>query len=445
MKTRADPATVSGTAARRPRRLEGKGGEYVPLVAVSALVLGTGLDVLPPDPLVLNLTLGRLLILAGLVALVAGGARLATFRTALDVPIALLLAVAALTTARGGHPGAPLRFLITAVALYYLTVALVRRHRAARGALALVALVSVVAAAGVGVAQVAQEAHTTYYREGLTPVVSVQPRDDLLTRAVGTFPNPNLLAGYVLLLGPVAALAASVAAVREVRAVALGLVALAYLGLVLTFSRAGVVAALLSGAAVLYVLRRRWRRPLLLAGGAALALAVVAGLATGGGLFGGFGRPEAWGLAAEVATAEPLVGVGLSRAGDVMNATGDGTDTYRHAHNLWLTWWVETGVVGLLAMLWITAWLIARSLLDALGGSAWGTATLAATLGFFAFSLVDHPANAERVALTLWLVAALVAAGAPALGGGAQPGQGVRGRPRRGRAARGRGRAPARA
>ncbi len=419
------------------------GAPAVALVAVGAILVGTGLDVLPPDPLLLNLTLGRVLLIAGFVALLAGGARLGAFRTALDVPIGLLLAVAALTTARGGHPGAPLRFLLTAIAVYYLTVALVRRHRSARGALALVALVAVVSAGGVGVAQVAQETHTTYYREGLTPVVSVQPRDDLLTRAVGTFPNPNLLAGYVLLFGPVAALAASVAAAREVRVVALALVALAYLGLVLTFSRAGVVAALLSGAAALFVLRRRWRGPLAVAGGAALVAAVVAGLATGGGLFGGFGRPEAWGLAAEVAAADPLLGVGLSRAGDVMNATGDGTDTYRHAHNLWLTWWVETGVVGLLAVLWITAWLIARSLLDALGGSAWGTAALAATIGFFSFSLVDHPANAERVALALWFVAALVAAGAPALGGGRERGGRAKGAARaRGR---GRGRTAARA
>jgi O-antigen ligase len=378
-------------------------------------------------------------VIAGLVALVVGGARLAHFRTALDVPVALLVLAAALTTARGGHSGAPLRFVVTAVAFYYLTVVLLRRERGARGALALVALVAVAAAGGEGVAQVAQDAHTTYYREGLTPVVSLRPRPELLTRAVGTFPNPNLLAGYVLVLGPVAALAALGGATRQLRVASLALVALAYLGLLLTFSRAGAVAALLAGAAALVALRPEWRRPLALAGGVGLALVVAGGLATGGGLFGGFGRPEAWGLAAQVAVANPALGVGLSRAGDVMNATGDGTDTYRHAHNLWLTWWVETGPVGLLAIVWITGWLLLRSARDALAGSPWGAAGLAATVGFLGFSLVDHPANAERIALALWFLTAWVAAGAPALGG-------APGRPRAARTgARGRRRAPARA
>ena len=373
------------------------------------------------------MTLGRVLVLVGLIALVAGGARPGDARTALDVPIALLLAAATLTTLRGGHPGAPLRFLVTAVAFYYLVVLVLRRVRGARAALTLVALVAVVAAGGAGVAQVAQDDHTTYYRDGLAPVVSVTPRPDLLTRAVGTFPNPNLLAGYLLLLVPVAALAVAAAATPDVRAVSVGLVALAELGLVLTFSRAGIVAGLLAAAAALYALRPAWRRPLAVAGGVLLALVLVGTIATRGALLAGFGRPEAWGLAIEVARANPLFGVGLSRAGDVMNLTGDGTDTYRHAHNLWLTWWVETGPVGLLAIVWITVWLLLRAARDALEGSPWGAAALAATVGMLGLSLVDHPANAERIALAFWFVAAWVAAGAPPLGGG---------RPRRRRRAR---------
>lgn len=386
----------------------------MPLVAVAAVLLGTGLEILPPDALFLNLTVARLLIAAGLVALVLDGARARHFRSGLDVPIALLLLAGFATTLRGGYDGAPLRFLLTAVAFYYLTLALIRRSRAARSALTLVALVAVVASAGAGVAQVAQDQHTTYYREGFTPVISVEPRGDLLSRATGTFANPNLLAAHVLLLGPLAFLAALAAGTREVRGITWALVGLAYLGLVLTFSRAGVGAALLAAALALAARRPPARRPLAVAGGVALVALLLGTVVTGGGLIGGFGRSEAWRLGVEVAGANPLTGVGLSRGGDVMNATAGDGSTYRHAHNLWLTWWVEAGVLALVAMIWITIWLLARSARDAVLGSPWAAAGLAACGGLFAISLVDHPANVERVALAFWFVAALVAAGAPA-------------------------------
>jgi O-antigen ligase len=390
---------------------KGADAPAVALIASGALLLGSGLDLLPPDALALNITVGRLLVIAGLVALVAGGARLEDFRTGIDIPIALLLVAAAVTTVRGGHPGAPLRFLLTAVAFFYLTVALLRGDRAARGALILVALVTVVVSGGTGVAQVAQDAHTTYYRDGLTPVVSTAVRPDLLPRAVGSFPNPNLLAGHLLLLGPVAALAGLAAATRAVRVVTWALVALAYLGLVLTFSRAGVVAAAVAGALALVALAPTLRRPLAVVGAAVLLTLGVGGVVTDGALLGGFGRPEAWRLATDVALANPLTGVGLARAGDAMTAAGDGTDTYRHAHNLWLTWWVETGPLGLLAMIWIALWLLAQAAGGAVRGSPYAAGGLAAAAGFFAFSLVDHPANAERIALASWFVAALIAAG----------------------------------
>ncbi len=383
----------------------------VALVAVSALMLGTGVEILPAGGIFSVFTLGRLLILAGLVALVVGGARLADLRTPLDIPIALLLLAGAITTFRGGHEVAPLRFLVTSVALYYLTVGVWRRHPEARETLPVVALIAIVASAVVGVAQVAQGTPTSFYRDGFSPVVSTTPREDLLQRAIGSFDNPNLLATHILLFAPIGALAVLLAPTRSLRVVAIALVALAYIGLVLTFSRAGIGAGLLALGVVAHARRPAWR-PRILAT-AALAAAVLAlGVAvTGGALLGGFGRPEAWSLAVRVAVEEqPLTGIGLARAGDVMNALGDEEISFRHAHNLWLTWWVEAGPVALFAFLWITAWLLLRGYHEAARGSTVATAALAASVGFFAFSMLDHPANVERIATAFWLVAALMAA-----------------------------------
>ena len=410
--TTARPRTAAPPAAEAGTPSPSTTPALVAIVAVSALMLGTGVEILPAGGLLSVFTLGRVLILAGLVALVVGGARLADFRTALDIPIALLLMAGVVTTFRGGHEVAPLRFLITVVALYYLTVGVWRRHPEARETLPVVALIAIVASAVVGVAQVAQDTPTSFYRDGFSPVVSTVPRGDLLQRAIGSFDNPNLLATHILLFAPIGALAALLAPTRSLRVVAIALVGLAYIGLLLTFSRAGIGAGLLALAVVAHARRPAWR-PRILAG-AALATALLGlGVAvTGGDLVGGFGRPEAWSLAARVAVEEqPLTGIGLSRAGDVMNALGDEEIRFRHAHNLWLTWWVEAGPIALFAVLWITAWLLLRGYHEAARGSAVATAALAASVGFFAFSMLDHPANVERIATAFWLVAALMAAG----------------------------------
>ena len=410
-----EPVPVAQGGSRGPAAASPGAPALVALVAVSALMLGTGVEILPAGGIVSIFTLGRLLIVAGLLGLVVGGARLADFRTALDIPIAILLLAAVVTTVDGGHEVAPLRFLITVVLLYYLTVVLWRRHPESRETLPLVALIAVVASAVVGVAQVAQDTPTSFYREGFSPIVSTTPRPDLLQRAIGSFDNPNLLATHVLLLAPLGAVAALGAATRSLRVVLVALVGLAYVGLLLTFSRAGIGAALLSAGVVAYARRPALRdriRAVAAVGAAVLALGVVA---TGGDLVGGFGRPEAWSTAVRVAVQErPLTGIGLARAGDVMNAVGDNEIRFRHAHNLWLTWWVEAGPLALLAVIWITGWLVLRGYHDATRGSAIGAAGLAGVVGFFAFSMLDHPANVERIATAFWLVAGLLAAGATA-------------------------------
>jgi hypothetical protein len=103
--------------------------------------------------------------------------------------------------------------------------------------------------------------------------------------------------------------------------------------------------------------------------------------------------------------------VGLGRAGDALTAVGDEGDSYRHSHNLWLTWLVEAGPLALIAWVWIAGWLLWRGYRAAGRGRALAASSLAAVTGFFIFSLFDHPSNVERIATAFWFVAALIAAG----------------------------------
>jgi O-antigen ligase len=110
-------------------------------------------------------------------------------------------------------------------------------------------------------------------------------------------------------------------------------------------------------------------------------------------------------------------GVGLGRLGFVLHAR-DAASSARHAHNLWLTWWAEAGTGAFVAWVWLAVALLWRSLRAALRGSAAARTGLVALVGFFGFSMLDHPANTDRVALAFWIVAGFAAAVA-------EPGRGL--------------------
>jgi hypothetical protein len=116
-------------------------------------------------------------------------------------------------------------------------------------------------------------------------------------------------------------------------------------------------------------------------------------------------------LSLEVARDNPATGVGLGRAGDALTAAGDEGDSYRHSHNLWLSWLVEAGPLALIAWIWIAGWLLWRGYRAASRGRVLAASCLAAVTGFLVLSLFDHPGNVERIATAFWFVAALIAAG----------------------------------
>jgi O-antigen ligase len=389
----------------------------LPLLIVGVLLLSTAADILPNDTIVgvgeVQLNLARLLVLVGLLALVAThGLRLELFRTGAALPLLLLLGVGLWVSHKyGTYPR--YRFLVEGVAVFYLTFAVVRARADSRDGLALVALVALAIAGLTAVAQVAQGVETGFYRNGCTPVTlppGVQPPGGSLTRATGTFSNPNVLAGYLLLVLPLGALASAyVARVRGAwTVVALG-GGLGFLSLVFTFSRAAVLMSLIAIGLGVLVSDSRYRRYLILVVVAlAVAIGVLAG-GCGGDSTAGYGRTEEWRQTLEVIRDNPVSGVGLGRLGFVLHARNE-LSTARHAHNLFLTWWAEAGTGALIAWVWLFGLLLWRSLRGALRGSAGARTALVAVVGFLGFSMLDHPANTDRVALAFWIVAGFAAA-----------------------------------
>src|SRR4051794_16832030 len=390
----------------------------LPLLIVAVLLASTAADILPPDTIVgvgeVQLNLARLLVLAGLAVLaVTAGPRALLVRTGIAIPLALLLAVGLYTSQKWGtYPR--YRFLVEGVATFYLAAAVVRARGDARDALAAIGLVALAIAALSAVAQVAQDVPTGFYRHGCTPIT--QPLGPApagsVTRAVGTFANPNVLAGYLLLLLPLAALAgAFVRLVRGVWVTLVVAVGFGYLAVVLTFSRAAVLAALLAiGVGILFA-RVRNRLYLGLVALALGAVVVVLLGSCGSDATAGYGRTEEWRPTVEGIKDNPVLGVGLGRIGDVLHQR-NALSSAQHAHNLWLTWWADAGTGAFVAWVWIALALLWRSLRGARSGDPVARASLVALLAFFAFSLLDHPANVDRVALAFWIVAGLAAASA---------------------------------
>ena len=181
-------------------------------------------------------------------------------------------------------------------------------------------------------------------------------------RATGTFILPGELAGYLIVLSPVAYALGCVARQHSTRILAWTTLALALVALVLTYSRAGWMGF---AAAFAFLLAVRTRHGI---GGAAIV--VLGGIVAVLLLFNAHHNPSEdytrlsiWQASVQIADRFPLTGVGpfnFSRLYALVRAP-DGDQTAFHAHSLYLTFFVEFGIVGLAAVAW-TLWRFAVEL-----------------------------------------------------------------------------------
>ena len=181
-------------------------------------------------------------------------------------------------------------------------------------------------------------------------------------RATGTFILPGELAGYLIVLSPVAYALGCVAGQRSMRILAWTTLGLGLVALILTYSRAGWMGF---AAAFAFLLAVRTRHGI---GGAAVV--VLGGIIAVLLLFNAHHNPSEdytrlsiWQASVQIADRFPLTGVGpfnFSRLYSLVRAP-DGDPTAFHAHSLYLTFLVEFGIVGLAAVVW-TLWRFAVEL-----------------------------------------------------------------------------------
>ena len=224
-------------------------------------------------------------------------------------------------------------------------------------------------------------------------------------RATGTFILPGELAGYLIVLLPIAVALGVAGRQTALRALAWLAVALGLVALALTYSRAGWMGF---AAAFAFLLAARVRY-----GVRAAAAVVIAGLLAVVLLFNAHHNPSEdytrisiWQTALQIADRFPLTGVGpfnFSRLYALLRAP-DGDPTAFHAHSLYITFFVEFGVVGLATVGW-TLWRFATELRRRVAAASPGDALLAlgvaaGLLGVAVQGLID---TVSVVIFGLWL------------------------------------------
>ncbi|MBV8117188.1 MAG: O-antigen ligase family protein, partial [Candidatus Eremiobacteraeota bacterium] len=184
-------------------------------------------------------------------------------------------------------------------------------------------------------------------------------------RATGTFVLPGELAAYLIVLLPIAYALARTARGAALRALAWTSLTVGLVALAMTYSRAGWMGAAAAAAFLVAMQTGRGRR-----GGAMAFVTVLAGAAVVLLLFNShhdpsedYTRLSIWQAALQIVDRFPLTGVGPFDFPLVypLVHVPDADATAFHAHNLYLTFLAEGGVLMLAAFLW-GAWRFAFEL-----------------------------------------------------------------------------------
>ncbi len=329
--------------------------------------------------------------------------------TALDAPVALLLAsiVPGLVFAADRMAVARILVMWTVFALVGALIAEQGRVRTVRR------LLWLLAGAGAATALIA------VVRSGGRPQELSALGDVAVNRAVGAFSDPNIFGTFLALSLPgAAALALTGPAAR--RPLALAAFGLTFLGLGLSLSRGGLLAA--AGAMLVMLAWRPFRR---LALPAVLLVAILTVVGANplarveqvdtvvkrvtsiryAGQSVSDQRAELYRATPRIIADHPVFGVGANQYSVVAPRYElvDPTTglTFDHAHNVALTIGAELGVVGLVALLWLTV-ALARVLVRA-GSRAsrdrgLGIAVAAALVGLALQGLVDYTLRSNVIA-----------------------------------------------
>jgi len=318
-------------------------------------------------------------------------------KTQYDVPILLLLLAGAISMVIAADQRAALglyrAYFIEPVAIFYVAVDLLRLPQTAR---------RVVLALAIG--------------SSLLSILNlVAVARALASHSLQVGSAPNALYGdanYVALyLDPVVALAAAFVLFGEGRLRQVGVVWLAVTGLalLLTFSKGAYLALGVLGLIAVLSLRR-WRWPLL--AGLVVMAAAIAQIppikdrwSTAENSL--LGRLEIFQATVVMIKDHPILGIGLG--GFHIRYRGFATEPY--PHNIFLAFWVEVGLLGLIAFTVILLGLLWRGWrawphVDGIYRPAlWGT--LLGLLMWIVHGMVDTPYWKNDMSVEFWLLAAI--------------------------------------
>jgi|SRR6516165_5354151 O-antigen ligase len=174
-------------------------------------------------------------------------------------------------------------------------------------------------------------------------------------RATGTFILPGELAGYLIVLLPIAYAVACIAERRWLRIVSWSVFAIGLAALALTYSRAGWM-GFAAAAAFLAAARTRYRATVAVAIVAAGILAVLLLFNAHHDPSEDYTRLSIWQAAIQIIDRFPLTGVGpfnFAKLYAIVRAP-DADPVAFHAHSLYLTFFAEFGIVGVTAVAWLT-------------------------------------------------------------------------------------------
>jgi O-antigen ligase len=189
-------------------------------------------------------------------------------------------------------------------------------------------------------------------------------------RPAGLLPDPDSLGNILALALPLAFVLALGASTRMARFAWVACAAVIAVALTLSFSRASWIGAAAGIVLALIALPPRGRARGLLGASVLLVVTVVIGLAIGGGSLterfasienptartvrtaqGDEERKRVWSAALAIASAHPVVGVGMGRLQEHLSEHLGGAHEGVHAQSVYLQFLAQSGAVGLLALL----------------------------------------------------------------------------------------------
>lgn len=332
------------------------------------------------------------------------------WRTSLAIPAALFLIAGAISVVvapdRRAALGLYRAYLVEPIAFSVVLLSVVvnaRRAAAIVGGLAAGATVAGLANAAVVLVALS---HRDYNVLNTPPVV--------------IYNTANAVALYLVPLIAVAGAIALHWPNRRERLVATGFVAVAVVCVLLSFSRGGYLA--LAGVAVGLALshRRRW----LLLAAAAVGAAILLLIPPFGRRVQGeidlngpnntlVGRFHLWSATLQMLKDHPIFGAGLSGYAKVLGPYWNPyhPDRFTYPHNIVLSAWSETGLLGLIAFAWLMVAGFVRSLRGwRSGASGWRVIQLGVALALVAVllhGLVDVPYWKNDLSLEFWALLSL--------------------------------------